>query len=175
MLFFRQPIFVVLLAYSSPVAASAQVTSVVAPGDRIRVTAPECLWVKQEATFVSFGENRFSAVVDDKDVSCPASALAALEVAQGERRWWKASLAGMGIGGVAVTLVGAGMEPDYASAAPLAGVILGMPAGFLVGTVVGWARGSVDWQNVPLPTAKTHLMVSTNRTLGFGFSISLRR
>ena len=155
-------LFWTLLAFAPLRSLAAQETLVPKPGDRIRVTARECRWSEQEATFVSVENGPFSATVDLMDIGCPVSALTKPEMAQGGLKWWRASLWGTGIGTVARTATGALLDrgchpatagnPDSDCLAAAFGSVLGFSGGLVIGTISGIGRGSVDRETVPLPT-----------------------
>ena len=128
----------------------AQETPLAGPGSRIRVTAPECQLRKQTAILISLESEIFSATVDDEDVECPVGALTRLEVSQGERKWWKASLLGLGVGagvGLVAGVVAAGSSDD--EMAVFGGLIIAgfsTGVGFVIGTVIGVIRKGDDWK-----------------------------
>lgn len=147
------------------------------PGDRVRVTAPECELRKQTGVLRSLENYLFSATLGDKDVQCPFEALTRLEVSVGERKWWKTSVIGLGIGlGVgAVGVIAITSDPKpgtdmYGLAAAL-WAVASTSAGLLVGTGIGIIRGRDHWEEVPLPLVLPYFGPSLDGRLNFGFSI----
>lgn len=154
----------------------AQDTPVAKPGSRIRVTAPECQLQEKTAILISLESGRFSATVDNEDVECPVGTLTRLEVSQGERKWWKASLLGLGAGAVVGVVAGSTVyDSKEGSAVAEAAAIAALSAGvgFLAGTIIGVIRGTDDWEEVLLPTVQPSEVLSTGNRLKIGFSIPL--
>jgi len=142
------------------------------------VTALECQLQEQTAILISLESQVLSATVDNEDVECPIGALTRLEVSQGERKWWKASLLGLGVGTVVGVVLGSTVyESNEGSAAAEAAAIAALSAGvgFLAGTIIGVIRGKDNWKEVLLPSVQPSALLSTGNRLNIGFSIPLRR
>jgi hypothetical protein len=153
----------------------AQETPQVKPGDRVRVTAPECQLKRQKGTLISLDQNLFSATVGNEDIECPVEALTEVQVSVGKRKWWKASLGGMGVGVGMMFVMGAYSEPgEFGDKNSLIAVSLA-PIGLVTGTVVGLIRGKDSWEEVNLLPIRPSLQVSAHGRLGFGLTVPLRR
>jgi len=169
-----------LLLLSSILAPPAQAQDIlgISPGDRVRVTAPECDLKNEKGTFISFDADLFSATLDERDIECPVEALTRLEVSVGERKWWKWGLGGFGVGAGAGAATGmvvcAGEDDELCWALSL--VLTGITAsvGFVSGSVVGLIRGKDKWEEVPLPPVRPYLQGTPDGRFGIGFSIPVR-
>ena len=162
-------------------AIKAQEVPLIRPGDRVRVTAPECQLREQMATLLSLEKDFFSATVGDTDIQCPVEALTQLERSVGERKWWKASLLGLGVGvgvGAIGVLVITSDPPPYDDMYGMVAFIWAIAsttAALLVGTGIGIVRGRDHWKEVPLPLVQPSLFVSRGSRLNLSISIPLRR
>jgi len=174
----------ILLLLSSISAPSAKAQEVI-PGDRIRVTASECDLRKTIGTLISVEEGVFSATVGDSKIECPVGALTRLEVSVGERKPWKATLVGLGIGivvgtiGVATILPeGEGFWESLEFSNALGSATLWAMASITVGTVtgneIGRKRGTDHWKEVHL-SVQPFVFLSTGNGLTIGFSIPISR
>jgi hypothetical protein len=177
----RYPKTAVCLAFIAVSAvlrtSTAQETSLLKPGDRVRVTAPECQVTRQTATIISFEDKVVAAVVGERDVRCPYDAVEEIEISLGRRRWWKCSLIGLGVGvgvgmGSAMIISGSNQGDDMGLSILAIGSTL---AGLLGGTAVGVIRGTEGWKTVPLPPVQPYLVLSPHSGLGFGLSVPVRR
>ena len=169
------PMFLML-----PSWAGAQGRVQIFEGDRVRVTAPECQFQKQTATFVSVENDLFSATVGENEIQCPFDDLTRLEVSLGDRKWYEDSVRGMKFGailgvaaGVAIVAT-ADLEDDLPVVEALLGVVGMGAAGFLIGTGVGAVRDPEDWLEAPLPQLRPSVSVAKNGRFSFGFSMPLR-
>ena len=147
--------------------SSAQETFGVKPGDRVRVTAPECQLRKQTATLLSLENDLFFATVGEKEMECPVEALTQLEVWKGEEHWWKWIFVGTGVGaGVgAVFALAMGSQCDFdlldtCGVAPTLFVMAFSTAGLVSGLAVGLTSREKSWREVPLPPIRPVLFLS---------------
>jgi len=172
--------FLLLFSISAS-PAQAQGIPGISPGDRVRVTAPECDLKKKKGTFISFDDDLFSATLDDQDIGCPVGALTRLDVSVGERKWWKASMIGLGVGagvGAITAVVFVSQASEYDDMTAVAAIVFGMlsvGAGLVTGTIIGVIRGTDNWKEVPLPPFHPSVFSSRGNRLNLGFSIPLRR
>jgi hypothetical protein len=164
-------------------AIKAQEVPLIRPGDRVRVTAPECELEKAEGTLLSIGNDRFSATVGKKDIQCPVQALTQLEVSLGERKWWKATLVGLGIG-IGVGAIGVAViwedelrkdswTPNYAPA--IMWTMGWITVGAVTGSEIGRRRGRDQWKEIPLPVGRFSMLRTPSRQLCIGLSIPVGR
>ena len=167
----------VLLSLMMPIVAQAQETPRVGPGDRVRVTAPECELRKSIGTLVALDDHHLSAMVGTTEIECPVEALINFEVSEGRRHWWKAGFVGAGIVAVTGTLLAAAADSPEGEAAGYLGLstIILTPVGFMMGSLVGLIRGTDSWKEVPLPSAQPFFFVSGEGRLSLGIAIPLRR
>lgn len=176
------PLFALVAFLVQTGTLSAQGTVGVKPGDRVRVTAPECQLRKQTATLLSLEKDLFFATVGEKEMECPVEALIQLEVWKGEEHWWKWVFIGTGVGagvGAAYALA-MGSQCDFdlldtCGVAPTLFVLAFSTAGFVSGIAVGLTSREKNWKEVPLPPIRPFLFVSGGSRLNLGFSIPLRR
>lgn len=173
------PLAMLLIIF--PAIAKGQGGPIPGPGDRIRVTAPDCQLRQQKGVLTSVDRDLFIGTIRGEEIQCPSEALTRLDVSVGERRWWKGSLiglgVGLGVGGIGVIAITSDPAPGddmYGLAAAL-WAIATTSTGLVLGTVVGLIRGSDTWREVPLPLFQPSLFVSRGNRLGFGFSIPLKR
>ncbi len=111
-----------ILSAILPLPIQAQATPQIQPGYRIRVTASECDLRKTEGTLVSLEKGLFTATVGRSKIECPVEALTRLEVSVGERKPWKATLIGLGIGSFPTEQRPVQLTRDPARTAPPPGV-----------------------------------------------------
>lgn len=168
----RRLIPFLFLLLSIPLVAKAQVPQV-KPGDRIRVTAPECELLRAKGTFIAFDADQFSATMGDGDVHCPVDALTRMEVSMGKRSILLSAFVGAAIPVLAGFLFES--SNDCEGICFLVSVIYGAPAGFLVGGLSSVIRGRDKWRGARLPYVQPSLSLSTGNRLHLGFSIPLRR
>jgi hypothetical protein len=126
---------------------------------------------------MSFDQEFLKANLDGKSVECPTTGLQRLDVLVGERKWWKASLIGLGIGlgvggiGVVAITSDSAPEDDMAGLAAALWAVTATSAGLVTGTIVGLIRGSKDWRAVDLPPSGPFLVFSGANRWEIGFSI----
>ncbi len=141
-------------------AANAQ-ASTVAPGDRIRLRAPEVVSGRLTGTVLSASRDTLTVSDDGRTRVVPVSAITQLERSSGRSGGAgarKGLLWGTGIGlGLALLYTGfsdpacAEGTDDCVSTATGFAVWTGL--GAAVGLVVGAARGSEQWERVPIGVA----------------------
>ncbi|NNM06556.1 MAG: hypothetical protein HKO65_15795 [Gemmatimonadetes bacterium] len=163
-----------------PSWAEAQGRVQIFPGDRVRVTAPDCQLEKQPATFVSLQGDLLSATIEETEIQCPVEALTRLEVSLGDREWHKASLRGMKYGALLGLVVGGVIvaSADLDNDSPAVDAFLavaGLSAtGFLVGTGVGAMREREEWLEAPLPRPRPWALAAGGGRISIGLSVQFR-
>ncbi len=138
----------------------AQEGTVLNPGKRVRVSAPELDLRKQVATIVSVDADTLTVEINGwvAPVAIPTASVTRLEVRRrrsGSRVWKGAGLgflAGAVVGGVSGYLLAhegsTNSNGDYGPLGAVAGGVLGGGVGALIGALV--AVGD-RWESVPLP------------------------
>jgi hypothetical protein len=149
----------------------------VAPGTRVRVTAPSLGVYRQAATLEAAGGGVLT-VSADSTVQYPLSAVALLEVYSGRSHPWRGAgigfLAGYAAGFLVwLTAVGGCYEgATTTSCAAVLGGSSGAVFGTLTGALVGGFLWRTDkWDEVPLRDTRVHLAPQQN---GFSLGLSLR-
>ncbi len=164
----------ILLCLMVPIATQAQGTAQIKPGDRVRVTAPECQLQKQKAALVSVENGILTAISGDETFECPVEALTRLDVLVGERGGRKLAWIGALVGAVGGAIMSPACE-ENAGSCLLALPVAGGAVGFLVGSAVGLIIGEEIWEEVGLPPIRPSFDVSAHGRFGFGLSIRWRR
>ena len=152
------------------------------PGDRVRVTAPECELEEAVGTVVSIEKERFTANVEDRDIRCPFHALTQLDVSVGERKWWKPALVGAGLG-VGIGTLGAWLiwqeewsennwNPPFAQAVMF--TLATITIGTVTGSEIGRRPGKDQWEEVRLPMMLSSPLFLGDGRLGIRFEIPIR-
>lgn len=158
----RAASWLVLLSVAWCGALAAQATQL-APGTRVRVTAPELGIEKQATTFQAL-RNDTLVVAADSTMHCPVASITRLEVLGGRRRHtWLGAGIGAGVGLVAGAATGAIIcaDPDvWCSAtgeAAALGAGIGVASGALLGAGVGALFKTDRWEEVPLDRVRLSL------------------
>jgi hypothetical protein len=175
------PAFILIGSFLNGGSILAQEPRHVSLGDRIRVTATQCGLLQQTGVITSLEPGLFTLAVNEEELRCPVEAVGDLEVSLGKRHWWKSSLAGLGIGAVSgsVTLAvlfhcGSETEDCPPDSYPFfVGAMLGGLSGVIIGSLVGAARGSEGWREVPVPLVQPSVHLSPRGALRF--SVSFRK
>ncbi|MGD2122258.1 MAG: hypothetical protein PVJ76_10965 [Gemmatimonadota bacterium] len=175
----RHLLALITLILLLPALAAAQGPIQLFPGDRVRLTAPDCQLQKQPAAFVSLENDILTASVGEDQVQCPFEALTRLEISLGDRVWHRDAVRGMKYGALLGLAAGvallAGADPEEetpAGQAFLAVVGLG-GTGFLVGAGINALRDSEEWLEAPLPIPGPSVLPSTRGRFQVGLSIPL--
>lgn len=169
------------MATLCPSSAIGQEPPQARPGDRIRVTAPDCGLGRETATLASIEGGVLSATDGGSELCCPLGSVTTLETSTGVRlRGWKPVLIGVGIGaGIPAAYMVAyfqgGNESDGDSAALGAALLMigGVGIGLIAGAIVGLTH-TEGWQEVPVPVQPFGFMAADGRA-GLGLSLPLRR
>ena len=167
----------ITLFLALPSLAGAQGPVQIFPGDRIRLTAPDCQLNKQPAAFVSLENNILAATVGEDEIQCPFDALTRLDISLGQRIWHKDAVRWMKYGALAglaggVTIMAGSDREDHSSATDaMLVVVAGGAAGFLVGTVINAIRPGEEWLEAPLPSPRPSVFLARQGRLHLGFSI----
>ena len=161
----------------APTGMAAQESLPVEPGERVRVTAPECELRGQEATFRALRAD--TLVLETTE--CPLASVTRLDVSRGQ----KSNFAlGAGIGFAAGALVGlvhcsrdAGGFSDVGMC-DLADDDLTLWVTFVIGAIGGAAVGFVGnfikterWEEVPLERLRVSLAPQREGGFALGFSV----
>lgn len=167
-------LFVLLLASSHNLAAQVEVVGL-QPGTRVRVSAP-AVSAKPMSGGVAFMDSDSIVLTQDGDrrTTLPLSAVRRLEVSRGRDRW-AGAFRGAGIGGLAggaafagLMVLQDGVVDGWTYLAFIAGGVIGVPAGFIVGGLTGVER----WDE---RTVAPNLSLFVPRGGGFGLQASIRR
>jgi hypothetical protein len=185
--------WVVSLILASALRGAAAQQPGAAPGSRIRVThtcrvaddgSTRCysrrsgrLW-RHTGTFVGVHSDTMLLKIAEHqaEVHLPLTALRRLETPHGQKSRW-AMGAGIGLltgavaGGVIGGASGASSDPDFAGLHAIAGFILGVPAGFVVGAIAGSFFKTDRWVAVPISAMGP--MEPHSSTNAYGISIRL--
>jgi hypothetical protein len=169
---------VAALVLAAPITLLAQQESLLAPGDRIRVTAPS-LGVEQLVCALSaFSPD--SVVVEDRGtlLSLPLASVTKLEVYRGQQsRAGKGAVTGLLVGGGVGALFGLiaagaeGAETGYVLGGALIFAGLGGGVGALVGAGVGQRRLVERWEPVLLYPSQGRLPPPAGPRLAIGVSL----
>jgi hypothetical protein len=165
-----------ILGHITPLAA--QQSPILAPGQRVRVTAPpEGLKrsvalveaVSARGLALALERNRGRGWIDTLHLTVPLDSLSGVEVSVRE---YGHGWAGAGLGAVVGALVGYAVgsnktdmfEPAFSI---LGGVLLGIP----IGAFVGGNVRSDDWRPVDLHTLRVGRLPQAGRRLGLGVAL----
>lgn len=183
-------IFLIVLCTPSPGPAQ---TPVLAWGQRVRV-AYRCKLARDQVTecresrsprrntgyvqSVDADTLRMRAEESDAELAIPSSSIAQLWVVEGRKgNFWTGFGIGLLAGGVIGGAIGSTEEfcimswGDCGQAATGIGVVIGAPAGALLGGVVGLLIRSDRWEEVPLDGLRVGV-VPQHDGLGIGVSVS---
>lgn len=162
----------------------AQQEPIVAPGARVRVTAPSISRDRLVGTVVEMGEDTCVLEVERRTqpVALPLASLETLEVSQGKKsKAGTGALIGLVVGAGGGAALGAGIcsslsdlpgGSDDCGGAAIAGALLfGLPSCGL-GALIGWSIKVDRWEEVQLD--RLRLGRAPGRDLGFTLSVSLR-
>jgi hypothetical protein len=174
--------FLALIALSLmfPSRAAAQGPVQIFPGDRVRLTAPDCQLEKQPATFVAFEDNLISATAGERTIQCPLGALTKLEVSLGDRIWQRDAVRGMkygalfGLAGGVAVMASAGREEDSAVVDAMLVTAGAGALGFLIGAGISAMREGEEWLEAPLPSPRPSFALEGRGRVHIGFSIPVR-
>lgn len=155
----------------------AQEEPPVAPGDHVRVTAPDVFRGRLVGSVVTLGADTCVLEVEGRaeQLALPLTSLTRLEVSRGQSSMWAQ---GMGIGFLLGATLGAvvGLTAaeswdvgGEAAAAALAGLI-GVPGAF-VGLAVGASTKKERWESVPLDRLRVSMV--PRRDGGLAIRVSL--
>ena len=167
-----------LTALSSPsTAAWGQEQIAIAPGQRVRVTAPELGVDRQVAEFEAL-DGGLLTLKADSTLQYPLSAVTRLELYAGQRsHFWRGVGTGF-VGGYAVGfltwVVAIGYCYPGASTLSCAAVLgggMGAIAGTFIGALVGLAVRTDKWEEVSLDGVRLQIMTSQD---GLGIAVSVR-
>jgi hypothetical protein len=129
----------------------AQNANDIAPGEQVRITAPECNLPRKGGRFGGLVGDSIHLRMGGRDLTCAMPAVHRLEVYQGRRRWNRGATVGALGGGAAAALILLALDNEAWSEA----MILGVPAGaavttgerarkwFLIGTGIGAGSGAL--------------------------------
>jgi hypothetical protein len=158
-----------------PFQVQAQATPLIKPGDRVRVTGPECHLDRKTGIVTSLTQGFLVVDIDGENWPCPTTALTRLEFSTGERDVLTPTLFGLGLGLLA-GIAGASStseEPWHEeNRGPL--VMWGMATGtvgVVIGHVLGRKYGSERWKEVPLPRILPLAFLVGDGRFGIGLSI----
>jgi hypothetical protein len=157
----------VILLFLLPSLAGAQETQL-APGGRVRVTAPDQGLARTEGTLEAIDGGELVLVLPARTRRVPIASVERLEVHAGQRsRPWRGAkigfLVGAAAGGIYGFGVGAGDEGggcDWSGSKAACGVTAALAvgaAGALVGGVVGALVKSDVWREVPVGQVRVGL------------------
>jgi hypothetical protein len=153
---------------------SAQAPLPLELGARVRITAPDCGFEKQAATFEALGGGMLVLGA----TNCPLASVARLELHAGRKvsaaRALGFPVVGLLVGGVAGGLVGystcAPCDYELEGLAPAVGAVLGGGVGFVAGLVVGLLPRD-RWQTVPLEPLRVTPIASARGRFGLAASV----
>jgi hypothetical protein len=155
-----------------PSSLLAQDQQAVAPGDRIRVTAPAISADRLVGTLTGMRDDTYSMVVEGRDgsLAVPIASLTRLEVSRGRKSLvtWGA-VVGVLVGG---TLSFALINSSEASDARITSAVLFAGLGGLAGALGGSYIRYDDWETVPLGQLRVGLTPEAGD--GIALSISIR-
>lgn len=171
---------VAALVLAAPFTVLAQQESVLAPGDRIRVTAPAMGVEQLVCTLSAFSAD--SVVVEDRDtlLSLPLASVTKLEVYRGQQlRGGNRAVTGLLVGGGAGALfgliIGAPEAGDWGARYVLGGALifagLGGAVGAFIGAAVRQRRLVERWEPVLLYPSQGCLPPPAGRRLAIGVSL----
>jgi hypothetical protein len=163
-----------------PTRADAQGPVQIFPGDRVRLTAPDCQLEQQPATFVAFEDDIVSATAGERTIQCPFGALTKLEVSLGDRIWHRDAVRGMkygalfGLAGGVAIMASAGREDDSAAVDAMLVVAGAGAVGFLVGAGISAMKEGEEWLEAPLPSPRPSVALMGRGRVQVGFSLPFR-
>ena len=156
---------------------SAQVPTQFEPGQRVRVTAPDCGVRRQTTTVEVLRGDSFALPRDTNRSSnpinhCPLASVTRLEVSRGRKSH---SLEGLGLGWLVGAGVGAAVSDcdpssstqDICEAVPIA---VGASVGLFIGTIFGALIKTERWEDVPLDRLRVSFAPQRD---GFALGVSV--
>lgn len=151
-------ILAVALLLAAPVDLVAQREPVVAPGDRVRVSAGGVFPGRLVGTVMSLTPDTFVLEIEGRSqpLALPLASLETLQVSRGRKSHWPegaviGALAGAGIGTIVSYRFGFGCVAKIANrCVATGGWILGGLLGLLIGADIGASIKSDRWETVPL-------------------------
>jgi hypothetical protein len=172
----RSATFLIVLALAPLADAVAQVHLPLEPGQRVRVTAPECtVYRRLPTTFEMVRNDTLVLGV----VSCPLATVTRLEAPVGRQsNWMNGALLGGGFSVAFLASVFVGLcasefsssgcsLTDYAEA-----VFLFAAVGALPGAVIGALIKSDRWEELPLGRPRVSIVPQRHGGLGLGLAVS---
>jgi len=168
----------VLFFLISPTPAQAQNTAGLRPGDRVRVTAPDCAFQKGRAEFRAVVGDSLVLEVDGVELTCPMAAISSFEVHRGRPSWRPPARMGALAGAMGGAVIGLDSKECGGALGKACGVFgagLGAFVGYFSGGVIGSVLGRGRWEDLPLPPVQSSLFISNGNRLHLGLSIPLRR
>jgi hypothetical protein len=172
----RIALLVAALVLIASVDLFAQQEPPVAPGDRVRVTAPTIDPDPFVGTFVSMGADTCVLLVEGRAeaLALPFASVTSLEVSRGRKSY---ALAGAGIGLAAGAVVGVAIasgteEGEYEGLARFVSVAGGTGIGLVIGTVVGASIKTERWEFVDLQPVRVSITPLGIRGLAVSMSVT---
>ena len=161
-----------------PLQVQGQAALQIKPGDRVRVTAPECHLDRETGSITALTQESFVADIEGEKVPCPTTALIRLELSAGERDVLTPTLFGLGLG-LLVGVAGASSISEEPWHEDNRGTLMlwGMATatvGVVIGHVLGRKYGAERWEEVPLPLTLSSAFQIGKSRFGIGLSIPVR-
>lgn len=156
------------LLLTAPVGLFAQQETPVAPGDRVRVTAPTAVSGRFVGTVMEISADTCVLAVEGRaePLTLPLASVTKLEVSRSRRsHYGKGALTGLAVGAAAGAILGAvtfsgscllESQPCPVAGAAVGAVGLGL-AGALVGAAVVGVTETDRWETVPLDRIRVSL------------------
>ncbi len=173
---------VVAFALAAPVNLFAQQQAPVAPGDRVRVTAPTLAPKRLVGTVVEMGADTCLLALEGHaaPVALPLASVTIVEVSRGMKsNVVKGALIGGAVSGGIVLGLGLAAQGDdsgwfevTAGDVAIATAVFGA-VGAVIGGIIGAASSGERWQEVPLDRLRVGVMPAENG-LSVGVGVSFR-
>jgi hypothetical protein len=167
---------VAALVVAAPFTLLAQQQSLLAPGDRVRVTAPSIGVHEQVCTFSALRRDTAVVMEGGRLLALPLASVTKLEVYRGRRsRAGKGAVTGLLVGtgaGVLLGVLDLAQEEGGAEYVLLGWAGLGGGAGALLGALVGAVIRADRWEPVRLYPVRVGLTSQRNGALTVSLSLS---
>jgi hypothetical protein len=165
---------VALIGAGSGIAAQDSVR--IAPGNRVRVTAPKISGTRIVGTYDHMDADTLVVQVGGRTRSFPRTAVTRLDVSTGQKGnagtgALYGALFGAGIGALALGTSAVCADEGIGGTCALVGAGGGGVAGLLIGALLGSASKSDRWQAVPVTAAPVSFLRWDNRRWLLGASI----
>ncbi|MFC1639221.1 hypothetical protein ACFL3B_00490 [Gemmatimonadota bacterium] len=146
----------------------AQQPPAIPPGQRVRITAPECGIQRQVTTL----EEYTGGALVMPTGSCPLDSVTRLEVSRGRKSH---SLEGLGLGWLVGAGVGAAVsdcDPSSLGICEAVPIGIGATVGLVIGTIFGSLIKSDRWEEVPLDRVRVSFAPQRDGRFAVGMRVA---